>query len=116
MDVEVATTVAELAHRMRLAGARPGLTHSLTAHRALAAADPAEARLAPRAPLGNRGKDQPMFAGFWAETEAMERAVVLAAVMRAAAPAPPRAAIPGEAPSPPALEDEPLPAAYSDEE
>ncbi len=116
MRVEVVTAVAEISRRMRGAGSPVGLTRSLNAHRALAAVDPAEARLALRASLCASRKDLAIFDRVWAELEALERDDALDALMKAAAPVLPRAAMPSGTRTPLQMEDEPLPAAYSGEE
>jgi uncharacterized protein with von Willebrand factor type A (vWA) domain len=113
MDVSVATAVAELSSRMRAAGAGVGLTRSLNAHRALAAVEARDARLALRASLCASRRDLAIFDRVWAEIEATERDDALDALMRAASAVLPRVAMPAETRTPVALEDEPLPSAYS---
>ncbi|MEA2359995.1 MAG: hypothetical protein QOI62_3255, partial [Solirubrobacteraceae bacterium] len=61
MDALVATAVAELARRMRLSGAAPGLTRSLIANRALNAVGPESARLALRTSLCASRRDLAIF-------------------------------------------------------
>jgi uncharacterized protein with von Willebrand factor type A (vWA) domain len=101
---------------MRAAGAPVGLTRSLNAHRALAAVEPHDARLALRAALCASRRDRAIFDRVWAEIEAVERDDALDALMRTASAVLPRAAVPTETRTPVGLEDEPLPAAYSAEE
>jgi uncharacterized protein with von Willebrand factor type A (vWA) domain len=112
----VERAVSELAARMRAAGAPVGLTRSLNAHRALAAVGPEHARLALRTTLCASRKDLAIFDRVWGEIETIERDDALDALMKAAAPVLPRAAMPTETRTPVPLEDETLPAAYSAEE
>jgi uncharacterized protein with von Willebrand factor type A (vWA) domain len=116
MDASVVKAVAALAQRMRVAGASVGLTRSLNAHRALAAVDSGDARLALRASLCASKRDLAIFDRVWAEIETVERDDALDALMRAASAVLPRAAMPTETRTPVALDEEPLPAAYSADE
>ncbi len=115
-DVPVARTVAHIGARMRRAGATVGLTHSLNAHRALAAVGPADARLALRSTLCASRRDQLIFDRVWAEIDHQDRDDALDSLMKAAEAVLPRAAVPTPTRTPVALEDEPLPAAYADTE
>jgi uncharacterized protein with von Willebrand factor type A (vWA) domain len=99
---------------MRAAGARVGVGDGLNAHRALAAVEPRDARLALRTTLCASRRDLAIFDRVWGEIEVTERDDALDALMQAASPVLPRAALPTETRT--AVEGDPLPAAYSAEE
>jgi uncharacterized protein with von Willebrand factor type A (vWA) domain len=106
--------VSALAARMRAAGATVGVGDVLNGHRAVAAVGPEDARLALRAALCASRRDLAVFDRVWGEIETAERDDALDALMRAAAPVLPRAAMPTETRA--EIAGDPLPAAYSAEE
>jgi uncharacterized protein len=116
--------LAELAAQMRAAGARVGVDELLVAHRALAAIDPSSRRdsyNALRAVLCSRHSDIPAFdAAFLACFGAAHREDELdltPADFAAAGIALPRMAVPGNEPAKQqAIDQRPLPAAWSDVE
>lgn len=118
MDVLDVTlrAVAEISARMRRAGAHPGLTHALNAHRALAAVGPEDAHLALRSTLCASRRDQHIFDAVWRDIETTDRDDALDDLMKAARAVLPRAAMPVPTRTPVALDEEPLPAAYADTE
>ncbi|HEX6461362.1 MAG TPA: VWA domain-containing protein [Thermoleophilaceae bacterium] len=115
--------LAELAAQMRAAGARVGVDELLVAHRALAAIDPSSRRdsyNALRAVLCSKHSDIPAFdAAFLAcfGSGREEEADLLSAELQAAGIALPRMAVPGDEPArQQAIDQRPLPAAWSDVE
>jgi uncharacterized protein len=123
LGAAVTSKLAELAAQMRAAGARVGVDELLVAHRALEAVD-ASSRLdsynALRAVLCSRHSDIPAFeAAFAAVFGALpgEDLGMEAAELKAAGIAMPRLAVPGDKPADHrALDQKPLPAAWSDVE
>ena len=125
----LAPALGALAQRMRAAGARVGVGELLTAHRALAAVDPADPRAAyhaVRAVLCASRRDLAVFDAAWAATFPRAEPFVdqaLADAMEAARTVLPRTAVPAEqpdvpppAPEPGGAEPEVVPAAYAEEE
>lgn len=115
--------LAELAAQMRAAGARVGVDELLVAHRALAAIDPSSRRdayNALRAVLCSKHADIPAFdaafvACFGSGHE--EELDLLSTELQAAGIALPRMAVPGDQPAKQqAIDQRPLPAAWSDVE
>ncbi len=115
--------LAELAAQMRAAGARVGVDELLVAHRALAAVDPSSRRdayNALRAVLCSKHADIPAFdaafvACFGSGHE--EELDLLSTELQAAGIALPRMAVPGDQPAKQqAIDQRPLPAAWSDVE
>ena len=115
--------LAELAAQMRAAGARVGVDELLVAHRALAAIDPSSRRdayNALRAVLCSKHSDIPAFdaafvACFGSGRE--EELDLMSAELQAAGIALPRMAVPGDQPAKQqAIDQRPLPAAWSDVE
>ncbi|MEJ7893942.1 MAG: VWA domain-containing protein [Solirubrobacteraceae bacterium] len=106
--------VSELAARMRASGARVGVGDVLLAHRSLAAVEPRDALLALRASLCSSRRDLARF------DAALERCVneegALDALMKAASAVLPRAAMPALERVAVPVDEDPLPAAFSDEE
>lgn len=117
--------LAELAAHMRAAGARVGVDELLVAHRALAAVDPSSRRdsyNALRAVLCSRHSDIPAFeaaflACFGSAFDSDDRLDLTPADLKAAGIALPRMAVPGDKPAQQqAIDQRPLPAAWSDVE
>jgi uncharacterized protein len=110
----VEQTVSRIAARMRASGSSVGVGDVLAAHRALAAVEPRDALLALRAALCSSQADAARFDAalnlFITDEGALD------ALMKAAAAVLPRAAMPTPTRTPVAIEDEPLPAAFSDVE
>jgi uncharacterized protein len=118
----VTTRVSELAGAMRAAGARVGVGEVLTAHRALAAVDPADrddAFYALRAAMCSTRAELDVFAEafsivFMTPGNALDDPLgELGQIRRAATP---RASMPLDGEEGVAEVDQPVPAAYSDEE
>lgn len=122
LGAAVTGKLAELAAQMRAAGARVGVDELLVAHRALAAVDPSsrrDAHNALRAALCSRHSDIAAFeAAFTACFGAMPfEEFDNPAELKAAGLAMPRLAVPGEKPAQQqAIDQKPLPAAWSDVE
>jgi len=122
LGAAVTGRLAELAAQMRAAGARVGVGELLVAHRALAAIDPASKRdsyNALRAVLCSRHSDIAVFEAAFAACfgglpfEEFDNP----AELKAAGIALPRMAVPGEKPArQQAIDQKPLPAAWSDVE
>jgi hypothetical protein len=115
--------LAELAARMRAGGARVGVDELLVAHRALAAVDPSsrrDAHDALRAVLCSRRSDIELFEAAFAAcfgSEFDQELMIDAADLKAAGIALPRMAVPGDQPAKQqAIDQKPLPAAWSDVE
>jgi uncharacterized protein len=110
--------VSTLAARMRERGARVGVGEVLGAHRALAAVEPRDAFLALRTAMCASRRDLAVFEAAWAAAFITDRDPdALDELMRTASAVLPRAAVPETTTVPVvAPEDEPLPAAFSDEE
>jgi uncharacterized protein with von Willebrand factor type A (vWA) domain len=116
--------LAELAARMRAAGARVGVDELLGAHRALAAVDPSsrlDAYNALRAVLCSRHADieafDAAFVACFGSPFHEDRLDLTPAELKAAGIALPRMAVPGEKPAQQqAIDQRPLPAAWSDVE
>jgi hypothetical protein len=115
--------LAELAAHMRAAGARVGVDELLVAHRALAAIDPSsrlDSHNALRAVLCSRHSDIPAFETAFATcfgTPFDEELALDSADLKAAGIAMPRLAVPGDKPAKQhAIDQKPLPAAWSDVE
>jgi uncharacterized protein len=117
--------LAELAAHMRAAGARVGVDELLVAHRALAAVDPSsrlDSYNALRAVLCSRHADIAAFeaafvACFGSPFDSDDRLDLTPADLKAAGIALPRMAVPGDKPAQQqAIDQRPLPAAWSDVE